>query len=463
MKNTKRRMENLNLYDYRHVEDHLSAMAARGWRLESIGARLWKYRRAEPAKVRYAVTYIQDASQFNPGPTERQQTLEELCAAAGWEKVADWFQMQIYCSEAENPIPLETEESVRLEAVHRSMKRNFLPANIICLLVSLVMLGRFVRTLITDPIHILESDASLFTGPLFLLLTAILLISLLHYWLWYCRSAKSVAQGGSCAAPGDIRWVSWVGYALLIPWTALYCLSWLARGLPGPAVYFALHTLIICLMILLLRKTTALLRRMKASFRLNLFLTLLADVVLAAVLVGGLNTAAIKGGWFNGARSETYIYQDQEWDVSPMDLPLTVSDLTGETYSHISRQDTSAGSVLLPRRVCREHVMEGTARKGIHYEITKPRGWLYDMAVKSAAASREETFSYRTARFSWLYTWEEIPAAPWGAERACRELCDGEFTDTVLLIVPDRLVEFECSLDLTPEQMALVGEELKNA
>ena len=85
MKNTKRRMENLNLYDYRHVEDHLSAMAARGWRLESIGARLWKYRRAEPAKVRYAVTYIQDASQFNPGPTERQQTLEELCAAAGWE------------------------------------------------------------------------------------------------------------------------------------------------------------------------------------------------------------------------------------------------------------------------------------------------------------------------------------------------------------------------------------------
>ncbi len=37
MKNTKRRMENLNLYDYRHVEDHLSAMAARGWRLESVG------------------------------------------------------------------------------------------------------------------------------------------------------------------------------------------------------------------------------------------------------------------------------------------------------------------------------------------------------------------------------------------------------------------------------------------
>ena len=184
---------------------------------------------------------------------------------------------------------------------------------------------------------------------------------------------------------------------------------------------------------------------------------------ISAVLVGGLNIAAIKGGWFNGAKGETYIYQGQEWDVSPMDLPLTVSDLTGETYSHISRQDTSAGSVLLPRRVCREHVMEGTVREGIRYEITKLRGWLYDMAVRNAAASREETFSYRTARVSWLYTWEEIPAAPWGAAKAYRELCDGEFTDTVLLIFPDRLVEFECSMDLTPEQMALAGETLKNA
>ncbi len=463
MRETKRRMENLALYDYKRVEQHLSAMAAKGWRLESIGARLWKYRRAEPAKVRYAVTYIQDASQFNPGPTERQQTLEELCAAAGWEKVADWFQMQIYCSEAENPIPLETEESVRLEAVHRSMKRNFLPANIIFLLVSLIMSGLFIHTLIVNPLHIFENDGRLFTGPLLLLVTVLLLISLTHYWLWYQRSAKSVSQGGACADPGDIRWVNWVGYALLIPWTTLYCLSWLARGLPGPAVYFVLHMLIICLMILLLRKTTALLRRMKASFGLNLFLTLLADVVLAAVLVGGLNIAAIKGGWFNGAKGETYIYQGQEWDVSPMDLPLTVSDLTEETYSHISRQDTSAGSVLLPRRVCREHVMEGTVREGIRYEITKPRRWLYDMAVRNAAASREETFSYRTARFSWLYTWEEVPAAPWGAERAYRELCDGEFTDTVLLIFSDRLVEFEYSSDLTPEQMALAGETLKNA
>ena len=59
MKNVKYCYETLCLYDYRGIEERLSAMAAKGWRLEHIG-RLWKYRRAEPAKVRYAVTYMSD-------------------------------------------------------------------------------------------------------------------------------------------------------------------------------------------------------------------------------------------------------------------------------------------------------------------------------------------------------------------------------------------------------------------
>ena len=41
MRDVKYRAENLTLYEYRRVEEHLSAMAAKGWRLESVGARLW--------------------------------------------------------------------------------------------------------------------------------------------------------------------------------------------------------------------------------------------------------------------------------------------------------------------------------------------------------------------------------------------------------------------------------------
>ena len=92
---TKYRMEDRQRYDFKGVEKHLADMAAKGWRLERAGRHIWKYRRAEPAKVRYAVTYSLDASEFNPGPTKGQESLEDLCAAAGWQKVSDWNQMQI--------------------------------------------------------------------------------------------------------------------------------------------------------------------------------------------------------------------------------------------------------------------------------------------------------------------------------------------------------------------------------
>ena len=51
MKDVKYRWNTPCLYDYRGVEEHLSAMAAQGWRLEKAGNSLWKYRRAEPRRT----------------------------------------------------------------------------------------------------------------------------------------------------------------------------------------------------------------------------------------------------------------------------------------------------------------------------------------------------------------------------------------------------------------------------
>lgn len=106
MSERKRRFENFALYDYQGVEAHLSRMAAKGWRLEKAGNSLWTYRQAEPAEVRYAVTYSHRVSQFDPVPTEEQEVLEDLCEAAGWSFVCDWNQMQIFASEDPNPVPL---------------------------------------------------------------------------------------------------------------------------------------------------------------------------------------------------------------------------------------------------------------------------------------------------------------------------------------------------------------------
>ena len=51
------------------MEDHLSAMAAKGWRLEKAGNTFWKYRRAEPAQVRYVDDTTFTITLYSPKPT----------------------------------------------------------------------------------------------------------------------------------------------------------------------------------------------------------------------------------------------------------------------------------------------------------------------------------------------------------------------------------------------------------
>ena len=85
MREFKYQMSIYNLFDYTGVERHLEKMAAKGWRFTSIGNFFWVYRRTEPAKVKYSVTYVPEASQFDPEPLEKQKDIEAYCEEAGWK------------------------------------------------------------------------------------------------------------------------------------------------------------------------------------------------------------------------------------------------------------------------------------------------------------------------------------------------------------------------------------------
>ena len=74
MLRTKRRMEFFAFYDDQGIARHLERMAGKGWLIERINNYFWTYRKIEPQRLRFAVTYFPEASDFNPGPTENQQT-----------------------------------------------------------------------------------------------------------------------------------------------------------------------------------------------------------------------------------------------------------------------------------------------------------------------------------------------------------------------------------------------------
>ena len=126
MKDRRIAFELLELYDWQGVERRLERQAAKGWRLEKIVSPFWYYRRAKPAQVRYAVTYLPNVGEATPRPDPEAQALDAVCTAAGWEKICDWNGMQIFSNEQPDPLPLETDERLRLQAIHQTLKRHWM-------------------------------------------------------------------------------------------------------------------------------------------------------------------------------------------------------------------------------------------------------------------------------------------------------------------------------------------------
>ena len=127
MKNTKREWMPLYSYlDRTAITTHLSDMAAQGWMLEKIGGWGWRYRRTEPRKLRFSLTFFPAASQFDAAPSEGLETYRDYCAAAGWQLAVESAQVQIFYTEDENAVPIETDPAVELTNIRRCVKRGFL-------------------------------------------------------------------------------------------------------------------------------------------------------------------------------------------------------------------------------------------------------------------------------------------------------------------------------------------------
>lgn len=157
MSETKVRLEGFAFYDYSGIQAHLENMAAKGWLLEQMGTYLWRYRRIEPGKLHFTVTYLPKISRFDPEDTEGQLQMEEYCTKDGWKLAARNGQMQIFYHEGENPVPIETDPVTQVETIRRAMRRNLLPIYAMQVLLSILQLALLKWQFSNDPIHFLST------------------------------------------------------------------------------------------------------------------------------------------------------------------------------------------------------------------------------------------------------------------------------------------------------------------
>lgn len=450
------RVEQFRFYDRAGVERHLAKMAAKGWRLEKITPYFWHYRRAEPGKLIYSVTYFPDASEFDPGPTEGQQTFRDYCEASGWEFVTQWAQMQIFSTERPDAVPIETEESVRLEVTHQAMKKNFLPSGVVLVGLAILQLGMQSKQLLDDPAETLSNGFSLGLILLWLSLLAFYLVNLGGYGLWYRRSKRAVDRGEACAdCGGGYRWVSHV-LAVLVG-CGLLGFLWLAKE-QGALGIMALSLVYVALLTAAVYGAKAALKRRKASRTVNRTVTIALCFVLSFALTAGMGYLIFRGvhlHWFDKKPVETYHAAGWDWDIYHDDLPLKVEDLTETDYQHYSyewkEQSTflaayaRGGQFSFPDR---ENAPE------LSYEwVDVKAGWLYNLCLN-------QYLEYR----NWdpERGFRPTDASAWQADRVY-QLYSGEEPRNHFVVCRGRRIlqiTFAYDWNLTPGQLSIAAEKL---
>lgn len=440
MKDAKRRFEWFSFYDHTGIERHLEEMAAQGWLLEKIGSFTWHYRRTEPKRLAFSVSYFPGASQFDPGPGPEQEAFYDLCAHAGWTLAAASAQMQVFYNERENPVPIDTDPELEVEAIHKAAKRSFLPSQIILLAVAVFNGLMNLFRVFDDPIVTLSSSLILFSclcWPLVILLTG---ADLATYFLWRRRALKAADQGEFLATRSHPV-LQKLALAVVLAGLA-WCMAYL-RG----SMLTVMVTMLVCVfgLVFVVTQLRELLKRKRVSAGANLAVTIGACValpLLTVTLVTALMLTA-GGGWSDSGEL-------------PLTLPELLEQPDGGDYVRYKNFSQSPLLSLLSTNQQLE-----TDRRGINYGVTVVKlPALYGFCRDELLHEEDDRGDGRIPE-GWKQYYRPIDPTSWGAEEAYQEYReDMGLRDSYLLCYPDRIVSIGFDWTPTQKQMDMVAEKL---
>lgn len=446
MKEIKRRVELFSFYDRTGLEQHLERMAQQGWLLDSIGQFLWTYRRIEPKKLTFSVCYFSKASAFDPGPSEEQNTFYDFCRHTGWTLTAASAQLQVFCNERPDPIPIETDPMTEIESIHRSVKRSQLPVQLCLLAVAVLNVAMLGWRLADDPISVLSSAASLLSGLCWALIFVLLGAEWAGYFRWRRRAVQAAERGGFYKTRSrrglqiagliflGIGSVYFLGSTLLSKDQVMITMMLLLFVLYVPGAFLTVNGV------------KRFMKHLEAPAGVSRTVTLAGSFVLLCAVVGAITFGtflAYQRGWLSRDSGEER-------------LPLTVEDLLGAGYDDYDQRRWGEQSFLLGHYEIRQYPRDDMQMPTLDYNITLVKvSFLYDVCKSQLLTEgKDECWEGR------FY----VPgdSAPWGAGEAYELRSRDGGWNRWLLCYPSRIVEihFDSGWDVTPAQMALVGERL---
>ena len=194
---TKLKIRLFALYDYDGIKAEVEKMARQGWLMEKIGSFYVRYRECPPVNLTCDIVFNRQNSESEEGMTERS-AISGFFEDTGWEEVFTWRQATIFIKEEENAEPMYTDEAMKLQGIHTSMKKGYLRGYFGILIIMLWHALRDVYRVFFDP-HREYYDINGTRELIVWSLALIILFSVFaYYYIWRWRSIRSVSRGGRC-------------------------------------------------------------------------------------------------------------------------------------------------------------------------------------------------------------------------------------------------------------------------
>ena len=424
MRNKKRRMEFFSFYNHTSITAHLEKMARKGWLLEEIRRNTWIYRRIEPKMLRFAVSYYPKASEYDPEPSPEQRDFWDFCAHTGWVLACTSAQMQIFYNERENPVPIDTDPELEVETIHEAVWKSYFPGQIVLLVMGLIILFIHLLMMNGNAIAYLSSPGQIFGAFCWVIVIFMTAMELIVYDRWHIKAEKAAENGIFLdtvnTTPIQIGCLAVVGIG------AVYLV--LSYILPGDTMMqYLLGAMSLYFFVLfpLVGATSRLLKRRKASRKVNRIVTILVSFGMSFLMMQAviLSTLMLKEeGYFDKGEVETYEHLGMTWELRKDEIPLKLEDfmaVDAEIYTYERRGDISlvVSDETMAQRP-RLDVENHADLPELTYRVVKVHiPFLYNMCRRqiekdlTQAVHLEIPYEYRDKL-------EPVDAAPWGAEKA---------------------------------------------
>ncbi len=457
MRRYRRSLANFAFFDQEAIEKKLEQMAANGWMICRAGNLYWTYEKIPPQKLRFAVTYFPGASALDPGPSQQQLDKEDYCAQAGWHLVLRWDAMQIFCTDREDAVPLETDPVPQVANIRQTMRKNMLTGQLVGIAAILWFLFLQLSQFRRDPVEYFSSTVHLMILPIWLLDLFASLFQLFVFFRWQ-KKAKQAAQNGLFYPMHTNKFLGWSLAAVSV----LLLLVTIASSDTHLSLMFWMLALFAAIYFLG-RRLMGWMKRKGVSRWINLAVTGVCAILLVCLGICGTVFAGI-AGWIpmdDRQKVDTYMWNGEVFDIYDDPLPLDVEDLADVT-ARWSREADRQESMLLARGEYRQRLLltEDTgSRYNLHYEIVDVKlPALYGFIREHMLLSRQDEVH---AGIVFTDHFEPADPAVWGALEAYRLHWSGSLSNTYLVCWENRIAQIRFYWEPTPEQLVLAGEKLR--